>query len=216
MSVSVVRIGSREIEVEQSPLRTSFVHSHSSFQFNRLNDGLVEIKYHRGIRVVAWILCVLGLPVLVLGLLLVLLALIVHFVKPEAANSFAGGLCLLWGVPIGLMGVWLLGPRYRFDTSVGELTVRHCWRTRRRPLAEIVAVQVINAGLFEGSSGEGGGETFSSYQMNLILVDRSEPRLFVAYNTDAADMGQKGKQLADFLQVPFLASPKFALKNQRG
>ena len=58
------------------------------------------------------------------------------------------GLLLLWGGSLGLMGVWLLGPRYRFDASDGWMTVRHFWRTRRRPLAQIAAVQMIDAGWF--------------------------------------------------------------------
>lgn len=193
MAGHTVRIGSREIIVDQSPLRTTFYRSHNPFQLNWLHDGCVEIKYHRVIRVVAWIFCILGWPVVLLGLFLPLL--------------------LLWGGPIGLMGVWLLGPRCRFDTSVGQLTIRHFWRTRRRSLTDTVAVQVIDAGQFEGSSGEGGGEIFSSYQMNLILDGPSAPRLFVAYNSDLADMGTKAQLLADFLHVPLLASAQISVKN---
>jgi len=92
------------------------------------------------------------------------------------------------------------------------MTTRHFWRTRRRPLTDIVAVQVINGGVF-GSEGDGGA-TFVSYQLNLILADPSEPRLFVAYNRDLADMGEKAKLLADFLHVPLLAATEIAEMDQ--
>src|SRR5215207_4175265 len=109
-----ISIGSREITVDESPLRTSFYRSHSPFQLNRLGDGCIEIKYHRVIRAVAWMFCFLGWPFVFLGLL-----------QP---------IFLFWGAPIALMGVWLLGPRCRFDRSSGQLTIRHFWRTRRRAL----------------------------------------------------------------------------------
>ncbi len=48
-----------------------------------------------------------------------------------------------------------------------------------------------------------------SYQLNLILDDPSEPRLFVAHNQDCTDMARKAKVVADFLGVPLLA-PKQA------
>jgi hypothetical protein len=110
------------------------------------------------------------------------------------------------------MGVWLLGPRHRFDASDGWWTVRHFWRTRRRPLDQIVAVQMIDAGWFGTKFNEGlDGDTrvkFLSYQLNLVLDDPNEPRAFVTYNSDFTDMARKAKILADFLGVPLLAAPK--------
>jgi hypothetical protein len=137
-------VGTSEVVVERSPLRTTFIRSHSRFVLSWPHDSALVIKYHRGVRVVAWVLCVLGWPVVVLGLL----GLIAQLMKPapEAAGFVAVGLFLLWGGAVGLMGVWLLGPRCRFDASDGWLTIRHFWRTRRRPLAQIVAVQMIDAG----------------------------------------------------------------------
>jgi hypothetical protein len=108
------------------------------------------------------------------------------------------------------MGVWLFGPRYRFDALDGRLTVRHFWRKRRRPLRDIVAVQMIDAGWFGTKYNEGLDERpvkFRSYQLNLVLDDAQEPRMFVAYNSDFTDMARKAKILADFLGVPLLAAP---------
>jgi hypothetical protein len=174
-----------------------------------VDDRALVIKYHRGVRAVAWILCILGWPVLLLGLLGLISQLMEP--KPEAGGFVAAGLFLLWGGAVGLMGVWLLGPRYRFDASDGRLTVRHFWRTRRLPLAQITGVQMIDAGWFGTKFNEGLDKRpvrFSSYQLNLVLDDADEPRLFVAYNSDCTDMARKAKLLADFLGVPLLAAPQ--------
>jgi hypothetical protein len=206
MASPSVPVGTSEVVVEQSPLRTTFVRSHSRFVLRWPDDSALVIKYHLGVRVVAWILCILGWPVLLVGLL----GFIDQLMKPEAAGFVAAGLLLLWGVVVGLMGVWLLGPRYRFDASDGWLTVRHFWRTRRRPLAQIVAVQMIDAGWF-GTTKESADSTavkFQSYQLNLVLENPNEPRMFVAYNSDFTDMARKAKILADFLGVPLVAAPR--------
>ncbi|MEX2140105.1 MAG: hypothetical protein WD894_12640 [Pirellulales bacterium] len=199
-------VGTSEVVVEQSPLRTTFVRSHSRFVLSWPDDSALVIKYHRGVRVVAWVLCILGWPVLLVGLL----GLIDQLMNPEAANFVAVGLPLLWGGAVGLMGVWLFGPRYRFDASDGWMTVRHFWRTRRRPLAQIVAVQMIDSGWFGTRHGGLNVDKvkFFSYQLNLVLDDPNEPRVFVTYNSDFTDMARKAKILADFLGVPLLAAPQ--------
>ena len=201
--------GTGEAAVEQSPLRTTFVRSHSRFVLSWPDDGALEIKYHRMVRVVAWVLCILGWPVLLLGLL----GLIGQLMKPEAAEHRRPWDCCCSGAArFGLMGVWLLGPRYRFDASDGWMTVRHFWRTRRRPLEQIRAVQMIDAGWFGTKYDEGlDGDSpvkFLSYQLNLVLDDPNEPRVFVTYNSDFTDMARKAKILADFLGVPLLAAPR--------
>lgn len=150
------------------------------------------IKYHPVVRLFAWCCTTAGWIVLPLGLLGVL-------------DHPAALLLVLWGAVMLFMGVWLLGPSFRFDTAAAQLTVRHFWRTNRRPLSDIVAVQVIAAGRFRSGSAETEYH-FSSYQMNLILNDPKEPRLFVAYNTDVADLGTKARLLADFLHVRLLAA----------
>jgi hypothetical protein len=201
-------VGTGEPVVDQSPLRTTFVRSHNRFDLSWPNDSVLVIKNHLVVRVVAWVLCILGWPPLLLGLL----GLIGSLMKPEAAEFVGAGLLLLCGGPFVLMGVWLLGPRYRFDASDGWLTARHFWRARRRPLASIVAVQMVDAGWLGTKFNEGqGGDSpvkFLSYQLNLILDDPNEPRVFVTYNSDSTDMARKAKILADFLGVPLLAAPR--------
>lgn len=201
-------MGTGDVAVEQTPLRTTFVRSHNRFVLSWPDDRVLLIKYHPVVRAVAWMLCILGWPVLLLGLL----ALIGQLMKPQAGSFIAVGLLLLWGGLVGLMGTWLLGPRYRFDVLDGSLTIRHCWRTRRLPLAQILAVQMVDAGWFgtkykEGLDGDS-AVRFQSYQLNLVLDDPNEPRLFVTYNSDFTDMARKAMILADFLGVPLWAEPR--------
>lgn len=190
---------------DQTPIRTSFVRSHNRFDLTRPASEVLLIRYHWGIRLVAFILCVLGLPVLACGLL----GLFGQFIQPNMTDMVGVGLLLLWGGVVGGMGLWLTGPRFRFDTETGQLKVRFVWRTWRRPLADIVAVQVIDAGRFQSGSAETGGGpryVFSSYQMNLMMKSDREKRVFVAYNSDLTDMARKAKILADFLHVPLMAN----------
>jgi len=191
--------------IDQTPLRTSFVRSHNRFDLSRPESELLLIKYHWGIRLFAFILCLLGLPVLLFGLV----GLIGQFIQPDMVNMVGVGLLLLWGGVVGSMGLWLSGPRYRFDAGAGQLRVRFVWRTWRRPLSDIVAVQVIDAGRFQSGYVEHGGgprAVFSSYQMNLIMAGDREKRIFIAYNCYLSDMARKAKILADFLHVPLLAN----------
>ncbi len=207
MASSSDPVGTGEGVVEESPLRTTFVRSHNRFVLSWPDDWTLEIRYHRGVRVVAWVLCILGWPPLLLGLM----GLIGSLMKPEAAEFVGVGFLLLWGGTVGLMGVWLLGPRHRFDIADGWLTVRHFLRTRRRPMSQIVAVQMIDAGRFGTKFNEGLDNDrvrFSSYQLNLVLDDPNEPRVFVTYNSDVTDMARKARILADFLGVPLLAEPR--------
>lgn len=198
--------GTGEFAVERSPLRTTFVRSHSRFVLSWPDDSTLEIKYHRGVRAFAWVLCLLGWPVL----LVALLGLIAQVMKPEGAGFIGVGLLLLWGGTFTLMGVWLFGPRYRFDAADDTLTVRHFWRTRRRRLSQIIAVQVVDAGWFgnQASDFDRTDVRFRSYQLNVVLDAPDEPRLFVAYNSDLTDMARKARLLADFLTVPLLAAPQ--------
>src|SRR5262245_47306199 len=111
-------------KTEQTPLRTSFVRSHNRFDLSRPQSEVLLIKYHWGIRLFALILCLLGLPVL----LFAVVGLIGLFIQPDTVNMVGVGLLLLWGGVIGSMGLWLLGPRYRFDLGAGQLRVRFVWR----------------------------------------------------------------------------------------
>lgn len=205
MNSVVLQLGSREIAIPQSPLRTTFVRSHNRFELIRPNAECLVIKNHWGIRLFAKILCILGFPVLLFGLL----GLVAIFLKPAESSPVGTGLLLLWGGVMFFMGIWLLGLRYRFDRGMGYLSMRFFLWSRRVPLTEIAAVQVIDAGRFQSGradSGDGPKYVFSSYQMNLVLFDIKEPRLFVTYNSDLTDMVRKAQILSHFLCVPLSAT----------
>ena len=192
--------------VSKSPLKVQFSGSHSKFSLSQPEPDQLRLLPNLGDRVLAWFLCVLGWPLLILALL-ALLALLSGrtFGRFDQFEQVMGIFVLLvFGVPLSVGGVVLLGRRFRFDHRTGEMTIRHFWRTRRRPLADIVAVQMINGGTFGSSA-----VRVISYQLNLVLDDPSEPRLFVAYNCDQADMGKKAKLLADFLRVPLWVEIQF-------
>jgi hypothetical protein len=207
MARQSVRIASREIVVEQSPLHVHYLFCGAhDFALNQPADGQLSLRPSLGVRVLGWIFCVPGLPILIIGLLSIFGLLF----RPTLENLLAVLLLLGLGFLISSIGVKLLGgPRCWFDSLSGEVTIRNSLRTRRRPLADIVAVQVINAGRFGSNE-----ERFISYQLNLVFDDPTEPRLFVAFNSDHADMGKKAKQVADFLHVPLLVPTKFAAKTQ--
>ncbi len=205
MATNTVRIGSRDVAVEQSPLHVGYLAAgaHDKFVLSQPADGQLKLMPSRGVRVLGWIFCVLGVPVLILGLI----SIFGLMKEPTGGNLLAVAFLLVWGCPFTIFGVKLLGQRTRFDTNAGEVATRFLWRTRRRPLADVLAVQVINAGKFGADD-----EKFVSYQLNLVLDDANEPRLFVVFNTDLADMAKKAKLVADFLSVPLLTWTRKAEK----
>lgn len=187
--------------VEKLPLKVKFSGPHSKFLLTQAESGQLRLQPNLAVRLLAWLLCVMGLPLLVLALLAVVGLLTGRrFERFDQFEQVMGiFILLIFGVPLSLGGFVTLGRRFVFDFRTGEITVRHFFRTRRRPLANIVGVQVLNAGVF-GS----GAKRVVSYQLNLVLDDPSELRLFVAYNCDETDVLDKSKLLADFLGVPLL------------
>jgi len=95
-----VRIGSREIAVEQSPLKVTLRGVHNTFTLSLPDDGALRLLPGRGVRALGWIFCILGWPVVLVGLIGIL-----H-----------GGLCLLaWGAPLAFYGLTM---RCRWSTLV--------------------------------------------------------------------------------------------------
>ena len=81
----------------------------------------------------------------------------------------------------------------------------------RGPLADLLAVQVLYCGVQDyhlevGEAGTPGSvvhRQYDSYQLNLVLDDKSEPRLNIASHSDDKWMREAGRRLAEFLDVPF-------------
>jgi hypothetical protein len=108
----------------------------------------------------------------------------------------------------------------RFDRATGLFTISRrpfwlFWRPLKpvssRPLTELVGVQVIDCGwqaysLEIGEPGTPGSVVYAQrhgYQLNLLLNDKTEPRLNIARHSNGQWMQVAGRQLADFLNVPF-------------
>jgi hypothetical protein len=123
---------------------------------------------------------------------------------------------LLWSVlALGSNRRWL-----HFDRASGLFTTSRrpfwlFWRpivfVNSRPLKDLVGVQVIDCGWqhYSYELGEPGtpGSVVAGYshgyQLNLILNVKPEPRLNIARHSDGQWMRDAGRQLADFLNVPY-------------
>jgi hypothetical protein len=183
---ATVRVRSREITVEQSPLPERRGVGHHQYAPSQPRAGLLVIRPAWPTRLVAWVLIALGAP----GLLIGLLGMLDHMLAV---------LPFVWGVGLALPGACLLGPRYRFDTAAGRLTVRGLWSGRSLPLAAILAVQVIDGGRHSSQRG-----TYSTYQMNLVFDDPHPSRLLVTNYPDCAVTRATARRLAKFLGVSLL------------
>jgi hypothetical protein len=206
VKTTTLKVGSRQIAVEQSLLPGRGVHLKFDLSQPAVNE--VRLRPGQAVRVVGWIGCVLGFPPLLLGLVG-----LVNQIRKLAENRLEVGdvvtlaLVLVWGGLFSFFGLKLLGPRHRFDSSTGELTAWYLGRSRRRSLADVLAVQVIRTWV-ENKNSDRTEVGFVSYQLNLVLDDPSEPRLFIAFNPDLEDMEAKAKLLAEFLNVPLLMAVK--------
>lgn len=119
MNTTTIRVGMREIAVEQTPLPTSFLRSHGPFIISRPLPTCLVIENPRLVRFVGWGCGLAGwvlFPLGVLGL----------FVHP------ALWLIVFWGAVMLFLWVRCMGTSYRFDTEDGYLTIRQLWNTRRR------------------------------------------------------------------------------------
>jgi hypothetical protein len=103
--------------------------------------------------------------------------------------------------------LWLLLWRYailfgaltvRFDTGPNLMTYGPSWARRSRPLAEIVAVQIVS----ESVRRRAPGAPVKAYQVNLVLDDPNTPRLGLVVSADRVSMERTAQGLADFLGVP--------------
>jgi hypothetical protein len=112
-----------------------------------------------------------------------------------------GGFGLIFLLP----GMLLLAlPRqFNFDLDRQEMTVRPV-AVQRRPLAGVLAVQLIEGGWHSVRNDKGVTTTYFTYQLNLVLDDARRPRLNLTNHSHWESTWQMGQELADFLQVPLL------------
>jgi hypothetical protein len=91
--------------------------------------------------------------------------------------------------------------RLRFDRVSGWMTVG-CFGLRgKRRLSDILAVQVVKAGVKKDPGSENPALT---YQINLALTDSNAPRRNLTHHTDRTWTREAGRRIADFLQVPLV------------
>jgi hypothetical protein len=99
----------------------------------------------------------------------------------------------------------LLWRRDRFDRKAGLLKLGAFGLKGAHPLAKILAVQLIPAGLVDrpaGAFGRGGERV--SYQLNLVMADAYQDRLNLTDDSDLKWTRQAGREIADFLGTPLL------------
>jgi hypothetical protein len=96
--------------------------------------------------------------------------------------------------------VVVLGPSVVFDRDAGTVRIRRTvWSATTRHLSDILAVQLISGGWHKTPRGLG---QYLSYQLNLVLNDRDEPRVNLTNHSDGDATRDVASQLAKFLKVP--------------
>ena len=193
MSVRMVKIKGREIAIEQAQIATKVLSS-DRFAGWSPRPGLFDLRPVWAMRLVGGMLAVGGAMMFAIGLLLLM-------------ESFSGLILAVPGTLFAIIGMWILGPVYRFHLDAGEWSIRHFGRTRKRQIASILAVQVTEGGLFLGKR-----ERYFLYQLNLVLDEPTEPRLFFYSYRDPNEILRTGRLLADFLKVPLVISDGVAAK----
>ena len=182
-TTDLLRVGSREVLVDRAPLkpaRRAFV---SHFALSQPRPGHMVLQPVLTARLVAWALCLLGGLALAFGIL-------------GVRTHPAGVLLIVWAVGMIAPGLWLLGPRYRFDLDEGQLTTWNLCSVRRRLLSHVLAVQLT----------DGGGDNPRTYQLNLVLDDPHQVRRHLTTAPDYGATLMTGRKLAEFLTVSLVVA----------
>lgn len=201
MAVRMVMIKGREIAIEQSTIPTKVLSSDRFVGWSP-RPGLFVLRQSWANRLFGGMCAVGCAMLLVVGLLTLM-------------ESFAGLILAVPGALFTALGLWIFGPTYHFRLDAGEWSIRYFGRTRRRPLASILAVQVTEGGWFGAGRSFPGQESVSRYflyQMNVVLDEPNEPRLFVYSYRDPHEILRTGRLLAEFLKVPLVLSDGVAAK----
>jgi hypothetical protein len=115
----------------------------------------------------------------------------------EAPPQVFGIVLGVVGTPFLLLAVLVYFGFHRFDKARGLVTFGVLLTRLTRPLADILALQLI-----PGASSK--GQTV--YELNMILDDPYEPRLQLARSADNESLRQMGGQVAEFLGMRLLES----------
>jgi len=191
-----VKFASGEGRVETRPIRHNIVKSQAKmgawvgpannvFQFSRRNQ---RIGLGLGVAASTYLFC--------LGLWRQL----THAADPEQASP----MMLIIGGVFVVSTLFFLSKMstYTFDRNSGTFSVSGLFGSRKRPLSDILAVQLIIYQYvnpkFESR------RRYSAYQLNLVLDDAGTPRENVSTTGNLESVRGGGRSLATFLGVPLL------------
>jgi hypothetical protein len=132
------------------------------------------------------------------GLALLVVGLCTYLSSGHPASFFIGGIGSVFVVVFSLIA--LLSRRFEFDCEGRSMRIRRFGKTRRIPLAQVRAVQMIQGGWH----GSGARPQFFSYQLNVVLDDPNRPRINLTNTSNWEATWKAGSELAEFLGVPLL------------
>jgi hypothetical protein len=191
-----LQTGSHEILIDDSPLPRC---PGSNFRDKALvqpGDECLLICPSVGFRLFALVFASLG------GALLGLCAYLLMG-HPAKAVYWTPGVFGFILFPAGLL--LLLSRRsFWFDREYGELRIRRLGFAQKRPLRDVAAIQLVEGGWHASGGKNGIKSAYFTYQLNLILNNREILRLNMSNHNDWDWSWQTGRQLADFLEVPFV------------
>ena len=155
----------------------------------RVGPDVLEYRPSRVYRWLGGCLVVTFAPMVLLGLL-------------ALPQSVLGGVALVaGGAPFALVGWFARSqPAVRFDKSADRLAVRSGWRRTDRPLADVVGVRLTNGPL---QTDLDANTEYWTYPLHLLLRDG---RLALSNDGDFDLTTERGRELAEFLEVPFTAN----------
>jgi hypothetical protein len=195
MSQVTLQIGSREVVVDTAPL--------AAHQANFRTHRLIRSGERRLLFVPGRVLRFLALGVLLIASVSLTLALWDRLAPTGQGLFWICGALGLFFLLIGL-ALLVLPRRYCFDLETAQMTIRS-WRLLvRRPLADVLAVQLIDGGWHSSTSSHGVKTTYRTYQLNLVLDDADQARLNLSNHSDWDWTWETGQELGEFLGVPFL------------
>jgi hypothetical protein len=218
---TVVPTDARGLVVDHRPLPTGWDAGHRDVELNQPSALCMAIEPRKSV----WPLTILVILVLSAGSIVGLVFTLLPGFEQDAPwglRVFCVVLALIFVVFV-LFGSLVVGSGrrwLRFDRASGLLTIsrRPFWLVWRplvlvssRSLTDLAGVQVVDCGwqdytLEVGEPGTPGSVVHGyshGYQLNLILNDTSEPRINIARHSDSQWIQDAGRQLADFLNVPF-------------
>ena len=208
-----VTVDSRPVEVDITPLPYTESATFRTKRIVRRGDRRLTLRPSRGVRLFGFFLLLSAVACLAVALALAFLPADPSgsspaWVRPlfrlisSALAPYAWTGILVFGV-CGLLA--LLGTRsICFDRGLSQVyyAPKVMAGRKRRPLSDILAVQIIPGEMHGSTVTELGA--YQTYQLNLVLDDPKEPRLNLCDATDLAWLWETGQQIAEFLGRPFV------------